>query len=48
VVAGVPRFADAPARLWWTDAPQWSNSEDDDALLYDCRGTLVSRFDDGA
>jgi hypothetical protein len=25
----------------------WNNTSDDDALLYDCTGRLVQRFDDG-
>ncbi len=36
-----------PSRLLWTNQSIWNNSEDDDALLYDCTGMLRSNFDDG-
>lgn len=47
VWSGVPQFANTATRLWWSDATLWNNSQDDDALLYDCTGRLVQRFDDG-
>lgn len=47
IVSDTPRFANTATRLWWSDAAIWNNSQDDDALLYDCSGRLVQRFDDG-
>jgi hypothetical protein len=41
-VATVP-----PGDLWWTHLPMWDGGHNDDALLYNCEGTLVSTFDDG-
>ena len=46
VRSGTPEFANSPSQLWWTSANQWSNSEDDDAALYNCTGQLVSYYDD--
>lgn len=36
-----------PGDLWWTHLPMWDGGHSDDALLYNCEGVLVSRFDDG-
>jgi len=36
-----------PGELWWTVSAIWSNSENDDAELWDCAGHRVSVFDDG-
>jgi hypothetical protein len=47
VTSGVRRFTDLPSELWWTSDTIWSNSEDDNALLYDSVGQLVCEFDDG-
>lgn len=47
VWSGVPQFANTATRLWWSADKYWNNSENDDALLYDCTGRLVQRFDDG-
>jgi endonuclease YncB( thermonuclease family) len=47
VWSGVPQFPNTPTRLWWSASPLWNNNSDDDALLYDCTGRLVQRFDDG-
>ncbi len=47
VWSGVPQFANTPTRLWWSEQTFWNNTQDDDALLYDCTGRLVQRFDDG-
>ncbi|GIW14152.1 MAG: hypothetical protein KatS3mg063_0005 [Tepidiforma sp.] len=47
VWSGVPQFPNTATRLWWSSEPLWNNSQDDDALLYDCTGRLVQRFDDG-
>ena len=47
VVSGVPRFEDTAARLWWTADTVWSNTEDDNALLYDTDAQLACEFDDG-
>ncbi|WP_322795088.1 thermonuclease family protein [Tepidiforma sp.] len=47
IVSDTPRFTNTATRLWWSDAAIWNNSLDDDALLYDCTGRLVQRFDDG-
>jgi len=33
--------------LWWTHLPMWDGGHSDDALLFNCEGTLVSTFDDG-
>ena len=35
-----------PGDLWWTHLPMW-DGVDDDALLFNCEGTLVSTFSDG-
>ena len=45
--SGTPAFPNTPATLWWTAASQWSNSDNDDAVLYNCTGQQVSYFDDG-
>lgn len=47
ILSGTPSFANSASRLWWSVATQWNNSEDDDAVLYDCVGQPVSYFDDG-
>jgi endonuclease YncB( thermonuclease family) len=45
--SGTPAFPNSPSQLWWTSANQWNNSEDDDAVLYNCSGQQVGYFDDG-
>jgi micrococcal nuclease len=45
--SGTPAFANSATQLWWTDATQWNNTENDDAVLYNCSGQQVSYFDDG-
>ncbi len=47
VVSGVAAFPATPSRLWWTSDTVWSNSDDDNALLYDDGGQLVCEFEDG-
>lgn len=47
IVSEKPQFPDTATRLWWTSSAVWNNSQDDDALLYNCNGQLVQRFDDG-
>lgn len=47
VKSGVGQFANSASQLWWTAAAQWNNSEDDDAVLYNCLGQQVDYFDDG-
>lgn len=47
VWSGVPQFANTVTSLWWSGEKNWNNSENDDALLFDCTGRLVQRFDDG-
>lgn len=45
--AATAPFPNSSGQLWWTSANQWNNSEDDDAVLYDCTGQQRSYFDDG-
>ncbi|MFN0146624.1 MAG: hypothetical protein ACKVT1_08945 [Dehalococcoidia bacterium] len=45
--SAVAQFANSSSQLWWTAASQWNNSQNDDAVLYDCLGTARSTFDDG-
>ena len=47
IVSGAARFVDAPSDLWWTSETVWSNSDDDNAWLYDTAGQLVCEYDDG-
>lgn len=47
VKSGIAAFPNSSSQLWWTSANQWNNSEDDDAVLYNCLGQQVSYFDDG-
>ena len=47
IVSGRNPFAATATSLWWVTSTVWSNTTDDDALLYDCTGKLVQRFDDG-
>jgi endonuclease YncB( thermonuclease family) len=47
VRSAVPPFTNSASQLWWSSANQWNNSEDDDAVLYNCMGQQVSYFDDG-
>jgi micrococcal nuclease len=47
VRSAVAAFSNSPTQLWWTSANQWNNSDDDDAVLYNCLGQQVSYFDDG-
>lgn len=47
IVSGRDPFAATASSLWWLTSTVWSNTTDDDALLYDCTGKLVQRFDDG-
>ncbi len=47
VRSGTPFFPNSPSQLWWTSANMWNNSDDDDAILYDCNGQQRSYFDDG-
>ena len=47
IVSGRNPFAATATSLWWVTSTVWSNTTDDDALLYDCTGKLVMRFDDG-
>ena len=46
VHSGTPQFANSSGQLWWTSANQWSNTEDDDAALYNCLGQQASYYDD--
>lgn len=45
--SGAAAFPNTSAQLWWSAASQWNNSEDDDAILYNCSGQQASYFDDG-
>ncbi len=45
--SNTPQFPDTATSLWWTGGAVWNNSQSDDALLYNCDGQLVQRFDDG-
>ncbi|MBE7518440.1 MAG: thermonuclease family protein [Thermoflexaceae bacterium] len=45
--SGTPAFPNSSNQLWWTSTNMWDNSEDDDAVLYDCSGQQRSYFDDG-
>lgn len=45
--SGTPQFANSAGQLWWTFANVWNNSEDDDAVLYNCSVQQVDYFDDG-
>ena len=47
LASGPAAVAAPPAVLLWTTANIWNNSSDDDAMLYDCLGTLRSTFEDG-
>jgi micrococcal nuclease len=47
VKSAVPQFSNSASQLWWTSANVWNNSDDDDAVLYNCAGQQVSYFDDG-
>ena len=47
VKSGTGQFSNTSSALWWTTANVWNNSSNDDALLFNCAGTQVSRFDDG-
>lgn len=47
VRSGIARFQSPGTDYWWTEATVWSNSEDDDALLYDAEHKLACEFDDG-
>jgi endonuclease YncB( thermonuclease family) len=47
IKSGTPAFQNSSTQLWWTAANQWNNSDDDDAILYNCLGQQVSYFNDG-
>lgn len=47
VTSGPAAVNDPPTKLRWTTAEVWDDAADDNALLYDCAGTLRSNFDDG-
>ncbi len=47
IVSGRNPFANSATALWWVASTVWNNTDNDDALLYDCTGRLVHRFDDG-
>lgn len=47
ISSGTAAFPNSSSQLWWTAANQWSNSDDDDAVLYNCLGQQVSYLDDG-
>jgi hypothetical protein len=46
IKSGTPAFPNSSGELWWTSANQWNNSEDDDAVLYNCSNQQVSYLDD--
>jgi micrococcal nuclease len=45
--SGTAAFPNSPSQLWWANESQWNNSDDDDAVLYNCLGQQVSYFNDG-
>lgn len=48
ILSATDYFEKVASSLFWTTANMWSNSNDDDAELYDCSGVLVSEYDDGS
>ncbi len=47
IVSGRDQFSPTSMSLWWIASTVWNNAANDDALLHDCTGNLVQRFDDG-